>query len=98
MSSYTHLITDRGELSATTRTVALPAPVSTYLRAFAPRAYCDPCLAHAVQELPEPVRRTAETLAGPAQFTRKVGRCRICRSTKRIVTRVDPGRFQPTPL
>jgi hypothetical protein len=98
LACYTHLITDTGELSAAIRTVGMPELVSTYLRAIAPRAYCDPCLAHAVQELPEPVRRTAEALAGPGQFARKVGRCRICRSTKRTVTRVDPGRFQPTPL
>jgi hypothetical protein len=82
-----------------TRVVALTELVSTYLRAIAPSAYCDPCLAGAVQEPLEPleplepVRRTAEALTCPEQFARKVGRCTLCRSTKWIVTRVDPRRF-----
>ena len=97
LACYTHLTTDTGELSASTRIVALPELVSTYLRAIAPRAYCDPCLAQAVQELLEPVRHAAEALIKPGQFARKVGRCNICRSTKRIVTRVDPGRLRPIP-
>ena len=97
MTCYTHRITDSGDLSAAIRIVGLSELVSTYLRAIAPSAYCDPCLAQAVQELLEPVRHVAEALIEPGQFARKLGRCKICRSTKRIVTRVDPGRLRPMP-
>jgi len=91
LPTYTLQVSD-GSAPAT-RVVPLQELVSTYLRAIAPRAYCDPCLAAAVREPLEPVRRTAEALTCPEQFARKVGRCRICRSTKRIVTRVEPRRF-----
>jgi len=74
--------------------VSLIELVSTYLRAIAPSAYCDPCLATAVQEPVEPVRRTAEEVSGPGLFVRRLGRCKICRSTKRIVTRVDARRVE----
>ena len=93
MPCYTLRLSDTDGLSSTTREVPLTELVSTYLRAIAPSAYCDPCLAQAVQEPPEPVHQTAEGLIGPGYFARKTGRCKICRSTKRVVTRVDPGRL-----
>ena len=92
MACYTLQVTHDGP-AAGTREVLLPELVSTYLRAIAPSAYCDPCLASAVRESLELVHQTAELLIKPGQFARKVGRCKVCRSTKRIVTRVDPGRF-----
>ena len=92
MACYTLRVTHDG-LAAGTRVVPLAELVSTYLRAIAPSAYCDPCLAKAVREPLELAKRTAEDLTEPEQFARKVGRCRICRSTKRIVTRVDPSLF-----
>ena len=91
MPTYTLQVSDG--LAPAIRVVPLAELVSTYLRAIAPSAYCDPCLAGAVQELVEAVRQTAEDLACPEQFARKLGRCTLCRSTKRIVTRVDPSRF-----
>ena len=92
MVCYTHQIARDG-LAVGSRGVPLTELVSTSLRAIAPSAYCDPCLAKAVREPLEVARQTAEDLTEPEQFARKVGRCRICRSTKRIVTRVDPSRF-----
>ena len=92
MACYTLQAAHDG-LAAETREVPLTELVSTYLRAIAPSAYCDPCLASAVREPLELVHRTAEGLESPGQFARKVGRCKVCRSTKRVVTRVDPGRF-----
>ena len=86
MPTYTLQVSD--ELTSAIRVVPLAELVSTYLRAIVPSAYCDPCLAGAMQELVEVVRQTAEDLACPEQFARKLGRC-----TKRIVTRVDPSRF-----
>lgn len=80
-------------LTAATREVPLPELVSTYLRATAPSAYCDPCLASAVREPLELVQQTAEGLECPGQFARKVGRCKVCRGTKRVVTRVEPARL-----
>ncbi len=64
--------------------------VSAYLRASAPRTYCDACLAFAVQEAVEAVHQAAEGLTEQEQFARKTGRCRTCRSTKRLVTRAAP--------
>ena len=93
MACYTLRVTDPDALPWATREVPLTELVSTYLRAIAPSAYCDPCLASAVQEALEPVHQTAEGLTEPGQFARRLGRYRICRSTKRIVTRVDRGRF-----
>ena len=78
-------------LPAGAREVPLAELVSTYLQASAPRAYCDACLAVAVREPVDAVQRTVRGLTEPAQFTRKTGRCRSCRSTKRIVTRVAPA-------
>jgi hypothetical protein len=98
MACYTLQVTDTDWLPWATREVPLRELVSTYLRAIAPSAYCDPCLASAVLEPLEPVQQTAEALEVPGQFARKVGRCKVCRSTKRVTTRVDPDRFQPTPL
>ena len=92
MACYTLQVGQDG-LASGTREVSLTELVSTYLRAIAPSAYCDPCLASAVQELLEPVHQTAEGLTEPERFARKLGRCKLCRSTKRIVTRVDPARF-----
>ena len=92
MACYTLQVAYNG-LAAGTREVPLLELVSTYLRAIAPSAYCDPCLAKAVRESLEPVHQTAEGLTEPGQFARKIGRCKVCRSTKRIVTRVDPGRL-----
>ena len=93
MACYTFQTTNVDALPWATHEVPLKELVSTYLRAIAPSAYCDPCLASAVHEPLAPVLQTAEGLAAPSQFARKLGRCKICRSTKRIVTRVDPGRF-----
>ena len=93
MACYTLRVTDPDALPWATREVPLTELVSTYLRAIAPSAYCDPCLAAAVREPVELVLRTAEGLAEPGQFARKLGRCKLCRSTKRIVTRVDRSRF-----
>ena len=92
MACYTLQVT-HDRLAAGTREVPLTELVSTYLRAIAPSAYCDPCLAKAVREPLEPVHQTAEGLTGPGHFARKVGRCKVCRSTKRVVTRLDPGRL-----
>lgn len=92
MACYTLQAAHDG-LAAETREVPLTELVSTYLRAIAPSAYCDPCLASAVREPLEPVHQTAEDLTGPGQFARKLGRCKLCRSTKRLVTRVDRNRF-----
>ena len=92
MACYT-LQVDHDGLAAGTREVPLTELVSTYLRAIAPSAYCDPCLALAVREPLDPVHQTAEGLTEPGRFARRLGRCRICRSTKRIVTRVDRSRF-----
>ena len=92
MACYTLQVT-HNRLAAGTREVPLTELVSTYLRAIAPSAYCDPCLAKAVREPLEPVHQMAEGLTAPGHFARKVGRCKVCRSTKRIVTRVDPSRF-----
>jgi len=88
MACYTLQLTDDGS-DAGRREVPLTELVSTYLRASAPRAYCDPCLAAAVREPVEAVHQTAADLTGPGRFTRKTGRCRTCRSTRRTVTRVD---------
>ncbi|CAO4181249.1 hypothetical protein [Methylorubrum extorquens] len=93
MTCYTLQLTGDG-LPSGAREVPLAELVSTYLRASAPRAFCDACLAVAVREPVEAVRRTVEGLTEPAQFTRKTGRCRTCRSTKRIVTRAEPRRLQ----
>ena len=93
MACYTLQVTDPDALPWATREVPLSELVSTYLRAIAPSAYCDPCLASAVQEPTEPVLQTAEGLTEPGQFVRKLGRCKLCRSTKRIVTRVDRTRI-----
>ena len=92
MACYTLQVTRDG-LAGGTRVVPLTELVSTYLRATAPCAFCDPCLAEAVREPLDLARQTAEDLTEPERFARKVGRCRICRSTKRIVTRVDPSWF-----
>jgi hypothetical protein len=92
MACYTLQVAPAG-LAAGAREVPLAELVSTYLRAIAPSAYCDPCLAKAVQEPLDPVHQTAEGMEGRGQFVRKLGRCKVCRSTKRIVTRVDPSRF-----
>ncbi|MBB2965109.1 hypothetical protein FHU13_005532 [Methylobacterium sp. R2-1] len=92
MARFTHQLAGDG-LTPATREVPLPELVSTYLRAVAPSAYCDPCLASAVREPLELVHQTAEALEGPGQFARKVGRCKVCRSTKRVVTRVEPVRL-----
>ena len=93
MGCYTLQVAAADALPWATREVPLGELVSTYLRAIAPSAYCDPCLASAVREPLEPVHQTAEGLTKPGQFARRLGRCRICRSTKRIVTRVNPARF-----
>jgi len=92
MACYTLQVTDPEALFWATREVPLSDLVSTYLRAIAPSAYCDPCLAPAVQEPLEPVHQTTEGLTKPGQFARKLGHSKLCRSTKRIVTRVDRGR------
>ena len=93
MACYTLQVTDSAALPWATREVPLEELLSTYLRAIAPSAYCDPCLASAVREPLEPVHQTAEGMSEPGQFARKLGRCKLCRSTKRIVTRVDRNRF-----
>ena len=93
MACYTLQATNADALPWATREVPLLELVSTYLRAIAPSAYCHPCLAAAVREPLEPVQQTAEGLTEPGRFARKLGRCKLCRSTKRIVTRVDPDRF-----
>ena len=93
MACYTLQVTDNDALPWATREVSLTELVSTYLCAIAPSAYCDPCLAQAVREPLDPVHQTAEGLSEPGQFARKLGRCKLCRSTKRIVTRVDRDRF-----
>ncbi|CAO4172343.1 hypothetical protein [Methylorubrum extorquens] len=90
MTCFTLRLTGDG-LPAGAREVPLSELVSTFLRASAPRAYCDACLAVAVREPVEVVHRTVRGLTELAQFTRKTGRCRTCRSTKRIVTRAAPA-------
>lgn len=92
MTCYTLQLMGDG-LPTGAREVPLAELVSTYLRAIAPSAYCDPCLASAVREPLDLVHQTAEGLGGPGQFVRKVGRCTVCRSTKRIVTRVESVRL-----
>ena len=93
MACYTLQVTDADALPWAIREVPLSELVSTYLRAIAPSAYCDPCLAEAVREPLEPVLQMAEGLTEPGQFARKLGRCKLCRSTKRVVTRVDHTRI-----
>ncbi|CAO4186341.1 hypothetical protein [Methylorubrum extorquens] len=93
MACYTFQVTDPDALPWATWEVPLKELVSTYLRAIAPSAYCNPCLASAVREPLEPVHQTAEGLSEPGQFARKLGRCKLCRSTKRVVTRVDRSRL-----
>ena len=97
MACYTLQVAPDG-LAARSRQVLLTELVSTYLRAIAPSAYCDPCLARAVREPVEAVHRTAEGLTEPGHFARKVGRCKVCRSTKRVVTRVDASWRKPLPV
>lgn len=92
MACFTHQLAG-DERTAAVREVPLPELVSTYLRAIAPSAHCDPCLASAVREPLELVHQTAEGLEGLGQFARKVGRCKVCRSTKQVVTRVEPARL-----
>lgn len=95
MPCYTLQAVGPDREAGSVREVPLAELVSTYLRAIAPSAYCDPCLAAAVQEPLESVREAAEELTWPEQFVRQLGRCNLCRSRKRIVTRVEPGRFYP---
>ncbi|MDR7037795.1 hypothetical protein J2X36_002546 [Methylobacterium sp. BE186] len=43
----------------------------------------------------EGVREAAEALTRAEPLVRRLGRCKLCRSRKRIVTRVEPARFHP---
>ena len=68
MACYTLQVTDPDALPWATREVPLRELVSTYLRAIAPSAYCDPCLAAAVRELVLTSPRPSKAQACPVLF------------------------------
>jgi hypothetical protein len=94
MACFTHQLAGE-ERTAAIREVPLPELVSTYLRAIAPSAYCDPCLASAVRESLELVHQTAKGLEGPGQFARKVAVARSAAarggSSRRLNRRLARG-------
>ena len=93
MTCYTLQLMGDG-LPTGAREVPLSDLVSTFLPASAPRDYYDACLAVAVREPVQAVHRAVRGLTELAQFTRKKGRYRTCRSTKRIVARAEPRPLQ----